>query len=59
MPKEEINFCKSFIDKVVDKKGFENKFRYLLEDFFFNEGWASKTNPNAQKKGFSSHTGNF
>ena len=55
MSKEEpeINFCKDFVDKISDKKGFENKIRYLLEDFFFNEGWASHTNPKNGKEGYS------
>lgn len=51
--KERINFCKAFADKIADIHGFENKVRYLLEDFFFEEGWASKTNKTAMKKGFT------
>ncbi len=48
-----INFCEAFAEKVADKMGFENKVRYLLEDFFFKEGWASRTNPEVQKEGYS------
>jgi len=55
MSKEEpeINFCKGFIDKISEKQGFENKIRYLLEDFFLEEGWASKTNKKAMEEGYS------
>ena len=53
MKEEEINFCKSFVDKVADRIGFENKVRYLLEDFLFEEGWASKTNKKHMKEGYS------
>lgn len=47
-----INFCKSFLDKVAEKQGITNKLRYLLEDFFYEEGWMSKTNPKAMKEGY-------
>ena len=50
---DEINFCKGFADKVADKQGFENKVRYLLEDFFFEEGWANKNNKKVMKEGYS------
>jgi hypothetical protein len=53
MTKKDINFCKDFADKIARVQGFENKVRYLLEDFFFDEGWASKTNKNAMKEGYS------
>lgn len=49
--KREMNFCKSFADKVAMEQCNENKIRHLLEDFFFNEGWASKTNPNLKATG--------
>lgn len=49
----EVNFCDAFLNKVIAKKGFENKIRYLLEDFFFNEGWASKTNKKHLKEGYN------
>ena len=52
MTGDEINFCRSFADKVMALQVIENKSRFLLEDFFYNEGWASKTNKNAMKKGF-------
>lgn len=51
--KPEVNFCSAFLQKIIQKQGFENKVRYLLEDFFFDEGWASKTNPKAGKNGNS------
>lgn len=47
------NFCKAFGEKVVNIKGLENKMRFFLEDFFFNEGWASRSNPRLQKEGYS------
>ena len=57
--KEEVNFCDGFLKKVADKQGFENKIRYLLKDFFFHEGWASKTNPKCMKEGYNAqHTYN-
>lgn len=49
---EETNFCKAFAEKVAGVQGVENKARYLLENFLFEEGWASKTNPKAMKEGY-------
>lgn len=51
MSKEKINFCEGFIQKICGKQGIENKTRYLLEDFFYQEGWSSMTNPKAMKEG--------
>jgi len=51
--KKEIDFCKEFLDKVCNKGEFKNKVIYLLEDFFFDEGWASKTNKKHMKEGYS------
>jgi len=51
MIEPEINFCKAFMEKVAGKQGIENKTRYLLEDFFYEEGWMSKTNPKCMKEG--------
>jgi len=48
----ELNFCKAFLEKVAGKQGVENKARYLLEDFFYDEGWMSKTNPKSMKEGY-------
>ena len=50
--KPELNFCKAFMEKVAGKQGIENKARYLLEDFFYHEGWMSKTNPKSMKEGY-------
>lgn len=50
---QEVNFCSAFAEKIASQQGIENKTRYLLEDFFFDEGWASKTNPNCMKEGYS------
>jgi hypothetical protein len=50
---KEINYCKSFTDHLTDKIGFENKVRYLLENFLFEDGWASKGNQNVGKDGYS------
>ncbi len=55
----EVNFCDAFLEKVSNEQGFENKVRYLLKDFFYNEGWASKTNPKHMKEGYNAqHTYN-
>ena len=51
MREVEINFCKAMTEKVAGKQGIDNKLRYLLEDFFYEEGWASKTNAKAMKDG--------
>lgn len=44
--------CDAFIAKISGEQGIDNKARYLLEDFFYEEGWASKTNASAMKEGF-------
>lgn len=48
----EVNFCNAFLQKIEGKHTIENKLRYLLEDFFYAEGWMSKTNPKAMKEGY-------
>ena len=50
---KEINYCKSFADKIAGKIGIKVKLRYLLDDFFFNEGWAARTNPKVHKEGYT------
>ncbi len=50
---EELNFCEAFYQKTCGVQGIDNKTRYLLEDFFYNEGWASQTNPKVAKEGYS------
>ena len=51
------DYCQAFADKITNERNFENKFRHLLEDFFFEEGWCSKTNPKIKVEGFDSeHT---
>ena len=49
----EVNFCDAFLDKVSGRQGIGIKTRHLLENFFFEEGWASRTNPKVQKEGYS------
>jgi hypothetical protein len=49
----EINFCTAFVKKITDIQGIENQVRYLVDDFLFEEGWASKGNPKDGKDGYS------
>lgn len=44
--------CNAFVEKICGKQSIDNKTRYLLEDFFYGEGWASKTSSKAMKKGY-------
>lgn len=44
--------CDAFIQKICGVQGIDNKTRKLLEDFFYEEGWASKTNSEAMKEGY-------
>jgi hypothetical protein len=51
--KQEINFCMALIDKIANVQGLENQVRYLVEDFLFDEGWASKGNKKVGEEGYS------
>jgi len=54
-----MSACEDFVNKIIETEGYENKVRYLLEDFFFEEGWASKTNAKVMKDGYTAqHTYN-
>ena len=51
---KDIPNCKEFTQKIIAIGSFENKVRYLLEDFFFKEGWSKRTNPKNMKEGYNS-----
>ena len=54
-----IGVCNAFLAKLIGRGTIKNKVRYLLEDFFFDEGWAGRTNPNNGKNGYNTqHTYN-
>lgn len=54
-----IGVCDSFLAKLIGKQGIKNQVLYLLNDFFFDEGWSSMTNPESMKEGYNaSHTYN-
>lgn len=50
---DKINFCDVWVERLAGKMSMENKLRYMLETFFYGEGWASHTNFEAMKKGLS------
>lgn len=54
-----IGVCDAFLAKTIGHLTIENKVKYLLSNFFYDEGWSSHTNPKARKDGFNcEHTYN-
>lgn len=49
---KEVNFCSVWVESLAGKHSMNNKLRYMLETFLYEEGWASKTNDKVMKKGY-------